>query len=219
MIYVVFAEFNRVTNPTSDEYGKIPDPACYYLGRDKSAALDVFHRNTDIVFSIACPYNGGTLHFTIFDNELPFFQNFDFSKDITVTDINAIKNRLTAALSDNTLTYTITKTKPANEVCQCEHCGSTKKSLHKTAYDTWICGSCWDDSWLRSPAGRVEYVISLAKGDYSLSAFSLTDQVNMVSAWKTFETMGIKSETEIAAIRLAAVNAGLDFTLTEDDLK
>lgn len=209
MVYVVFAEFNRVADPTSTLYGKIPDPECYYMGTEKSAALTAFQSQTDISFSTACPHTGGSMHFTVFDNDTPFLAQFTNYTNITVTDIQTIKNNLKSASCDNVLTYVRPKTKTLTS--KCAYCGITKKSLHKTAYDQWICGACWDDSWLRSVTGQIEYVLGLADGRYSIKLFSQYDQEKMLEAWNTFVSRAGKTETELAAIKTRAEAAGLVF--------
>lgn len=214
MVYVVFAEFDKVRDPSKDLY-IVPNPVCYYFGTVKDDAIEAFNNRVNSVFSTSVQYDG-YLHFSVFDSEATFLEDIGIREnplDIPIEDIYKVKKNLSLALCDNTLRYTRPKTVRVAAKCGC--CKSTDKNLQKNAYGTWLCDDCWDNYWLRTSEGQIEYLIGLTTGEYSLTAFSTLDQIEMVKAWELFAESANKSESELNYIRTAAEAAGLNFSLTE----
>lgn len=219
MFYIVFSEydFDRLNQ-------KIPAPICRYAGRLKSAALDIFSETMRFVFNTSSPLSG-KLHFACFDADLDFIKTFEqkmndiqaqkggfsYVDDTPVQDIFMFKKNLNVATCAHVLIHSCYKIINNFNTLECACCKKANIALHKNAYSKFLCSDCWNNQYMRTLDGQVEYVIGLATGEYRIAAFSEDDRLEVAKCWNTFKNKLNKTADEITFIENAAIRAGLNF--------
>jgi len=227
MFYIVFSEydFNELNQ-------NLPAMICQYAGRSKTAALETFSDIMHYVFSTSST-RSGKLHFACFDADLAFIKTFEqkikdiqeqnssfiFEEDVTVQDIRMFKKNLNMAICAHVLTHSCYKFINDFNHIECAECKKTNVVLRKNAYGSLLCTDCWNDKYMRTLNGQVEYVISLATGEYKIEAFSEDDRQKIAKCWITFKDKLNKTADEIAFIETTVKAAGLNLDVEPYDTK
>lgn len=193
MLYLVFSRYE-----TTHEM--------YYIGANKSSAVEKFQWATDFVFDATL--KTGNLYFVCFDTTTEpgaTFKDKTAASDYTAADIGTIINNLNRAVGSSCL-YThvpfCANTKLNPTVILCDGCknSTTKKTkpaaVYQTAYGNRYCLECWNDyihptggtdpnASITRTDGLVEYVIGIACGTYSPNAFTAEEKEFIISVWNT----------------------------------
>lgn len=196
MLYLVFSRYN-----TAHEI--------YYVGGDKSVAVDTFQWATDFVFDATL--KTGNLYFVCFDTSIEpgsVFKDKTSAADYTAADINTVIKNINRAAGSSCL-YThvpfCANTKLNPTAILCDGCKNNDDkvvkpaAVYQTAYGKCYCTDCWNDyihpaggtdpnATITRTDGLVEYIIGIACGTYSPEAFTETERKFIAAVWAANKT-------------------------------
>lgn len=90
----------------------------------------------------------------------------------------------------------------------CDACSNPKHDKLLTAYGTELCEDCWDD-YLMTDEGKVEYLIGLCNGDYSMEEFDADFLGHVVVCWNTYRERFTMTIGDICRVESFARTHGL----------
>ena len=85
----------------------------------------------------------------------------------------------------------------------CLECGKPNPEF-KNAYGESLCEDCWDE-YINSDRGKVEYFLSITRGEESLCAFDADFLCTVVRCWKENKNLLTLPEAEIVEAEEIAV--------------
>ena len=81
----------------------------------------------------------------------------------------------------------------------CDKCLTRASNLILNTYGVLLCEECWDE-YINTPAGKVEYLIGIAKAEYPASEFSADFICYTVIQWYKNRSQLDMSDKEIEEI-------------------
>ena len=65
----------------------------------------------------------------------------------------------------------------------CANCGIHSSELLTTVYGDIICEDCWDE-YINTEAGKLEYLVGICNGDYTVDEFDADFLCEVAKSWK-----------------------------------